>query len=37
MRTGKARVPDHVLRRQCGMLEMPHMEEGFDCTRLGPG
>lgn len=32
-RTGRARVPDHVLRRQCGMLEMPHAEEGFDCTR----
>ncbi len=32
-RTGSDRVPDHILRRQCGMLEMPRMEEGFDCTR----
>lgn len=32
-RTGRARVPDHVLRRQRGALEMPRKEEGFDCTR----
>ena len=36
-RTGRARVPDHVLRRQCGVLEMPRMEEGFDCTRWAGG
>ncbi|MDE0265667.1 MAG: ATP-binding protein [Thaumarchaeota archaeon] len=36
-RTGRARVPDHVLRRQCGMLEMPRKEEGFDCTRWAGG
>lgn len=36
-RTGRARVPDHVLRRQCGALEMPRMEEGFDCTRWAGG
>lgn len=36
-RTGRARVPDHILRMQCGMLEMPRMEEGFDCTRWAGG
>lgn len=36
-RTGRARVPDHVLHKQYGALEMPRKEEGFDCTRWAGG
>ncbi len=36
-RTGRARVPDRILRMQCGALEIPHREEGFDCTRWAGG
>lgn len=33
MRTGRARVPDHILYRQYCMLEPPRAAEGFDRVR----